>query len=663
MSEKKDSLDLSSLEGDYEILGEFGGQADSRAFTARRKDAAGKRRDDANGVLITVVRPPEGDEGNALNHLAADTKMLSRLSHRRMVPVIEGRWLGNDAFALVTQRLNDETLAQKLVTREPFSNPRIAAILREVNGLLEWAREQNVVHREVSANRIYLEPMTDRVRVSFGISSIPRIQNVDAATADARTIVRLAMAMLLGQDDPTLYETQCLADLRSDLPVRLCEASTSLLDPKKSHTPDEVHSFISLIGMADPLFVGEEEANRLRADVHEEARVLRETIANERAEHERKMAEERAAFEKMMTEQREAFELLMKTEREKAEKLEADRQRAAAKEEADRQRAAAAERERLANEKAELQRAVMAERAALVAKTEEMERAIAERRAEVERVAAEDRARLEKLRAELLYAGEAELEARRQRELDEMPADASALEQTDLRALPFVPPVIVPLEKLVFDNDSVLMREDVAEEDDEEAEDAADESREMEANALEEEGLPPETRESPSELAGAAATADKKPRKKWYIPGAFVALLAIGGISAMALRDRATPAPAPVTTRAPAPATAQPVATPSVAPAVPLPTVIVDSSAGMMSPLFDANGEVRKPVARKTKPVVRDTVARDAFARDSVREADLPPVPGFLPRPRTDTAVRRDTAPKRDSVAKPDTTGRPADPR
>src|SRR3954463_5142367 len=144
MTEVRQSPDLSSLAADYDIVGEVGGARDARTYMADRKDALGKRRDDQTAVLIAVFTAPEDDEGNALSHLAADTKLLASTTHRRLVPVIEGRWLGNDAYAVVTQRTSDPSLTQVLATREKFSTTRVAAIVREINGLLEWARAHNV---------------------------------------------------------------------------------------------------------------------------------------------------------------------------------------------------------------------------------------------------------------------------------------------------------------------------------------------------------------------------------------------------------------------------------------------------------------------------------------------------------------------------------------
>src|SRR3979409_1577546 len=120
MRDTKHSPDLSSLETDYELVGELTGSGDARSYMATRKGEETKRHGDQTGVVITVVTTPEGDEANALTHLAADTQLLARMTHRRLIPVVEGRWIGDDAFAVVTQRITDPSLAQKLATGEKF---------------------------------------------------------------------------------------------------------------------------------------------------------------------------------------------------------------------------------------------------------------------------------------------------------------------------------------------------------------------------------------------------------------------------------------------------------------------------------------------------------------------------------------------------------------
>jgi len=588
MSETKLSLDLSALSNDYEIVGEVSVLRDARTFMATRKNAGTKRRDDDTGVLISVITSPAGDEGNALSHLAADTKMLAGSTHRRLIPVIDGRWIGDDAFAVVTQRITDPSLAQKLATGEKFSTTRAAAILREVNGLLEWAREHHVVHRNITADRIYLEPKTDRVRVSFGVAPIRRIQQADAPTDDARTIVKLAMAMLTGIEDPSSYKGQTLAELRPDLPERLRDATAELLEDKKAHTPADVSAFLALIGMADPLYAGETEAGRIRAEVLEEQRVEREKLAAERAELERTMAEERATFER----------------------LKAD------------------EREKAATEKAELQRAVTAERAALVARRAELERVTAEQREEIERVAADDRRRLDALRAELTAAGELEIERKRQIALEDVTDAESTLDQEEYATPLFVPPVNVPLEELTFDDDTALMRD----EEDEEVVVA-----------------PVHDDESPRGAASEGATVipgGKPARKKWLVPAALAGLVVIIVASAIALGARHMPTQPVAKPVEKAVAAQAPVAAPPTS-IVPLPPpTIVDSSALRASRSLDSTKAAALAQQRRARKIVRDSAAR----ADSTSSGDsLPKFRDASPKNR-DTLVKKDSLARPDTT-------------
>src|SRR5215216_1689523 len=96
-------LDLTAIAADYDIVGEHARGARTHYLIATRKGVVGKRRDDSSRVLIEIVRPPEGDESHALDHLASDTKLLSNLRHRRLVSILAGKWLSDDAFAVVRE--------------------------------------------------------------------------------------------------------------------------------------------------------------------------------------------------------------------------------------------------------------------------------------------------------------------------------------------------------------------------------------------------------------------------------------------------------------------------------------------------------------------------------------------------------------------------------
>lgn len=617
----KQAPDLSALSSDYDIVGQLDDAPDYRTYIGTRKSADTKRRDDQTGVFITVVTTPEGDEGNAVTHLAADVKQLAVNPHRRLLPILEGRWLGDDAFAVVTQRTTDPTLAQRLSTGETFSNPRIAAILREINGLLEWARGRDIVHRGLPASHIYLEPKTDRVRVSFAIAPISRLHHADAKD-DARTIARLAMAMLTGDIDPRAYEGESLSELRPDLPQRLQEATLALLDEKRTDENPDVAAYLALIGMADPVAAGEAERERIRTEILEEQRAEREKLAEERATFERTMAEQRAAFEK------ETETARLKLERERAE-LEAA----------------------VTKERDALQRAVAAERAELVAKQTELTQTVAQQRAEIEKAAARDREQLEALRERLRAAGEREIERKRETALEDITDAEDALDSEDLAAPAFVAPMFAPLEPLSFSSDSPLMRDD-----DISFASTPDESPDADGAVV-------------TETPVVANTAQRD-RRRWILSGSVAAVLVLVGITASVLASRETPAAprsAPAATRAPAPVAIAPARADSVpagshstgaAQPAPVVALAMDSVARRSAKRWlDSLKDVHpveiprprvvseQPVERRPAPVERP---RPAIADDPFF------IPGSTaPTPKRDTAVRRDAPPP---VPKPDTT-------
>ena len=99
MSDRPQAPDLGQLKARYEIVGELRGTDDARTYVARRREGG-------DNVVIMVAHAVRGDQSNGLSHFAADTQLLSRLRHPSFAHVIEGIWLGNDAFARVTEPIN-----------------------------------------------------------------------------------------------------------------------------------------------------------------------------------------------------------------------------------------------------------------------------------------------------------------------------------------------------------------------------------------------------------------------------------------------------------------------------------------------------------------------------------------------------------------------------
>jgi hypothetical protein len=273
-------FDLNELADTYEIAGEFSGRTDVRTFMARR-------RADRENVLITVATTPPNDEGNALSHLAADAKSLMAASHPNIVPVLDARWIGTDAFAIVAPKVVSPTLAELLARRdEEFDYPRIATILREVNAALEWARGQKIVHRALDPEAVYVEPGSDSVSRSFEVRPLP-LADMPGAEEDSRSIAFLARTMLTRSGADPERESMPLAELRPGLPKKVVEQTEALLAATPGTRIPDVSGYIASIAMAEALKNGEVEIERMAAKWAAEERAMRDEIDRLRHENER----------------------------------------------------------------------------------------------------------------------------------------------------------------------------------------------------------------------------------------------------------------------------------------------------------------------------------------------------------------------------------------
>jgi hypothetical protein len=408
------SQPLASLEDSYSIVGELRARDGSRFYI-------GKRKDDGTDVLISVVGSPKGDQRNALSHLAADTKLLVGHRHRNLIRILDGRWVGDDAFAVISARVASPTLRELLDRGEVLSPPRIASILREINGVLEWAREQRVIHRGVTTDTLYLDPKTDRILVSFAVRPMSITGMGDTVEDDARTIGRLAWSMLARASEDPEQSEESLATLRPDLPKRVVEQTEALLGNGSSAAFPKVLDYVSSIAMADALMVAEIETAHMEAvllDELNEERTLwsaeRELIEQEydrkskqmmkeKEELEHDIAEERASLaarrqelERTTAEEREKLLRSIAKEREEMEKKLADERAAFDSRQRSLERKVADERASLESRRVELERKVSEERASIDARKQELERSADEEREKWQRASTKDREELQR---------------------------------------------------------------------------------------------------------------------------------------------------------------------------------------------------------------------------------------------------------------------------
>jgi hypothetical protein len=230
-----------------------------------------------------------------------------------MPRVLDGRWLGNEAFAVVTERIQGDTLDELLERGEKFTNPRIAMMLQEVSGVLDWAREQGVVHRGVTQDTLWFERGTNRMHVAFTPTPIP-MSGVPDASGDARTIATLAWTILTGERYAE-GETRSLGEVCPNLATRVIEATDRMIRAKDHADAPDVGTFLGIIASGDVLKQAEVEMAAQKEEYDEQHRVElqkcelhREEVEQHAAEQASILAGEREEFLRMMADERAAIE-------------------------------------------------------------------------------------------------------------------------------------------------------------------------------------------------------------------------------------------------------------------------------------------------------------------------------------------------------------------
>lgn len=229
--------DLSSLENDYQILSELHRSEKSRTFLARH---IGLNRD----VTITIVHSRDEADRQMLTQLAADTRILTSARHPNIIPVLEGRQLWADTFAVVRARVRGSTLHQLVAEIGPLPLPRAA--LENINAALEWARKGGILLRQVSPDEVVFQQGSGRVLLAFD-PTIPMSDSSLDRCGDARTIGRLAWEMLAGRpvDDPT---GKSLTALRPDLPKRIIDETNALMNCRREGPAPNTAAYIAMLG-------------------------------------------------------------------------------------------------------------------------------------------------------------------------------------------------------------------------------------------------------------------------------------------------------------------------------------------------------------------------------------------------------------------------------
>jgi len=245
-----DSQLIGSLAEQFRVIGELRGPPGVRRFVAVRNDDHGE-------VLIDVIKVSDA-VGNDLAHFASDVQLRATMSHPKVPPILEGRWIDANGYACVSERIKGDTLQERLDRGDRPGTAEVATILNDVKAVLDWARAGSIVHRGVSPDSIIIEQDTNRLLVTLTPTPIP-LAGLPGEVADARTLGALAWSLFTGRrfvDDDTRPP---LGELCPNLAARVVDATERILRARGGDRAPDAAAFIGIVAVGDVLKQAEVE--------------------------------------------------------------------------------------------------------------------------------------------------------------------------------------------------------------------------------------------------------------------------------------------------------------------------------------------------------------------------------------------------------------------
>jgi eukaryotic-like serine/threonine-protein kinase len=156
----------------YEITNLLGQGGMGAVWAARHRRLPGKR------VAIKVLHGGQAIDQEAFARFRREAEIASRIGHPNIVEVLDFNVLPTGTPYLVLEYLEGESLAQR-IKRGPIPIEQALEIVRQVGSALHAAHREQVVHRDLKPDNIFLCPtdsggvIGDRAKVlDFGISKI-----------------------------------------------------------------------------------------------------------------------------------------------------------------------------------------------------------------------------------------------------------------------------------------------------------------------------------------------------------------------------------------------------------------------------------------------------------------------------------------------------------
>src|SRR5262245_42206943 len=162
--------DMDAMLGQYRVTGTIG-RGGMGVVHAAEHALLGRR------AAIKVLRSELSRNEDAVTRFFNEARAAAAIRHPGIVEVYDFGWTDDGAAFLVMERLEGESLTQRL-SRVPFRWQAALAIARQIAGALAAAHALGIIHRDLKPDNIFLVPDPDvpggeRIKLlDFGVAKL-----------------------------------------------------------------------------------------------------------------------------------------------------------------------------------------------------------------------------------------------------------------------------------------------------------------------------------------------------------------------------------------------------------------------------------------------------------------------------------------------------------
>lgn len=148
--------------GAYTVTGVLGHGGMASVFRARQHSLDRE-------VALKILPPERGREAAQVERFLREARTAARLDHPNIIPVYDVRVAGDLPY--IAMRLIDGPTLLEVIPQVGLPLARIDAIVAQIASALDYVHSQGLIHRDVTAGNVMLEPH-DRVTLTdFGIAA------------------------------------------------------------------------------------------------------------------------------------------------------------------------------------------------------------------------------------------------------------------------------------------------------------------------------------------------------------------------------------------------------------------------------------------------------------------------------------------------------------